>query len=102
MLKKRGKEFYQNFIEIAHVIFKELVHCIEKGLTPSSPEVQRMIKKHHVFADQIQDATQKVYKAMAELYQKHPQFRKQLDLFHPKLAEFMSERMMIFADRELH
>jgi len=71
-------------------------------LAPNSPEVQRIIKKHHAFTDQIQDATQEVYKAMADLYQKHPEFRKQLDPFHPKLAEFMSKGMIIFADKELN
>ncbi len=99
-VEKRGKAFYENATETAHGIFKELVHCIEKGLTPNSHEVQRIIKKHHAFIDQIQDATQEVYKAMAELYQKHPEFRKQLDPFHPKLAEFMSKGMIIFADKE--
>jgi len=101
-VEKRGKAFYENATETAHAIFRELVHCIEKGLAPSSPEVQRIIKKHHAFTDQIQDATQEVYKAMAELYQKHPEFRKQLDPFHSKLAEFMSKGMIIFADKELN
>lgn len=73
----------------------------EKGLKPENFEVQRIIKKHHAFTDQIQNATQEVYKAMAQLYREHPEFRKQLDPFHPKLAEFMSEEMIIFADREL-
>ena len=101
-VEKRGKAFYENATETAHAIFRELVHCIEKGLAPNSPEVQRIIKKHHAFTNQIQDATQEVYKAMAELYQKHPEFRKQLDPFHPKLAEFMSKGMIIFADKELN
>jgi hypothetical protein len=38
---------------------------------------------------------------MAQLYREHPEFRKQLDPFHPKLAEFMSEGMLVFADRSL-
>lgn len=101
-VEKRGKAFYENATKTAHGIFRELIYCIEKGLAPNSPEVQCIIKKHHAFTDQIQDATQEVYKAMAELYQKHPEFRKQLDPFHPKLAEFMSKGMIIFADKELN
>ncbi len=38
---------------------------------------------------------------MAQLYREHPEFRKQLDPFHSKLAEFMSEGMVIFAGKEL-
>ena len=78
--------------ETAHMPFSgNLSIVLKRDWLQNSPEVQRIIKKHHAFTDQIQDATQEVYKAMAELYQKHPEFRKQLDPFHPKLAEFMSK-----------
>ncbi len=50
-VEKRGKEFYENTTKMAHAIFRELVHCIEKGLDPASVEVQRIIKKHHAAAD---------------------------------------------------
>ncbi len=100
-VEKRGKVYYQNLEDKAHTILKELVHCMEKEVEPGSSEVQSIIQKHHAFTDQIQNATQEVYKAMAQLYLEHPEFRKQLDPFHPKLPEFMSEGMNIFADREL-
>lgn len=100
-VEKRGNAFYENATETAHAIFRELIHSIEKGLAPDSTEAQSIIQKHHTFTNQIQDASLEVYKAMAALYQKHPEFRKQLDPFHPKLAEFISKGMIIFADREL-
>ncbi len=100
-VEKRGKGYYQDLTIRAHVIFNELVQCLEKGLKPNSSEVQSIIQKHHTFTDQIQNANQEVYLAMAQLYLEHPEFRKQLDPFHPKLAEFMSEGMAIFANQEL-
>ena len=100
-VEKRGKAYYDNIIKTAHALFKELVHCIEKGLDPTANEVQKIIKKHHAFAEQTHSATKEVYKAMAELYAEHPEFRKQLDPFHPRLAIFMAEAMKVFADREL-
>jgi len=100
-VEKKGKAFYEKTIETAHAIFRELVHCIEKGLDPASAEVQRIIKKHHAATEQLQNATQKVYIAMAQLYQEHPEFRKQLDPFHPQLAEFMAQAMRVFADQNL-
>ena len=100
-VEKRGKEFYENITKTAHAIFKDLVHCIEKGLDPVSAEVQRIIKKHHSFTEQTHAATQEVYIAMAQLYQEHPEFRKQLDPFHPKLAEYMAQAMRKFADQNL-
>ncbi len=42
-VEKRGKAFYESATETAHAIFRELVHCIEKGLAPNSPEVQHIL-----------------------------------------------------------
>ena len=101
-VKKRGQAFYDNVNKTACALFKELAFCIEEKLTPASEKVQRLIKRHHALIEQFHDATQEVYKAMAQLYKEHPEMRKQLDPFHPKLAEFMSEGMIIFADKELN
>ncbi len=100
-VEKREKAFYEKTTKTAHAIFKELVNCIEKGLEPNSDAVQRIIKKHHIFIEQLQNATQEVYVAMAQLYQEHPEFRKQLDPFHPQLAEYMAQAMREFADQNL-
>lgn len=97
-VKKRGQDYYDKINKTAHALFKELVHCIEKGLDPSANEVQKIIKKHHTFIEQTHAASKKVYKAMAQLYVEHPEFRKQLDPFHPKLAQFMAKGMNIFAE----
>lgn len=100
-VKKRGQAFYDNVNKTACALFKALASCIEKGLAPASEEVQRLIKKHHAMMEQFNDATQKVYKAMAQLYAEHPEMRKQLDPFHPQLAEFMAKAMRVFADQKL-
>ncbi len=100
-VEKRGKAYYDNIINTAHALFRELVRCIEKGLDPAADEVQRIIQRHHTFTGQTHSATKEVYKAMSQLYAQHPEFRKQLDPFHPTLATFMAEAMGIFADRQL-
>lgn len=100
-VKKRGQQFYDNVNKAACELFKELTACIEQGLSPGSTEVQRLIKRHHKLIQQFHHATQEVYEAMAQLYKEHPEMRKQLDPFHSKLAEFMSEGMLIFAGKEL-
>jgi len=99
--EKREKAFYENITKEAHAIFKDLVNCIEKGLDPASDEVQRIIKKHHTFMEQVHTATQEVYKTYAKLYREHPEYRKQLDPFHSELATFMADAMKVFADKEL-
>lgn len=100
-VEKRGKTFYDNITKTAHALFKELVTCIQKGLDPATDEVQKIIKKHHTFAEETLGATKEVYIALAELYREHLEFRKQLDPFHPELATFMAQSMKIFAEKEL-
>lgn len=82
-------------------IYGKVADCLEKGLLPTSEPVQRLIKKHHTFTEQFNRATKKVYVAFAELYEKHPEFRKQLDPIHPELAYFLAKAMKAFAQREL-
>jgi len=100
-VERRGKVYYDNITKTAHALFDELVRCIEKGLDPAADEVQKIVKKHHAFMEQTHAVTKDVYEAMALLYAEHPDFRKQLDPFHPKLAEFMASAMKVFADRKL-
>jgi len=100
-VEKRGKAYYENIAKTAHALFEELVYCIKKGLDPADDEVQKIIKKHHAFMGKTHNATKEVYQAFAQLYSEHPEFRKQLDPFHPKLAKFMADAMRVFADRKL-
>ncbi len=97
MSKKEGKPSTTT----ALAIFNELVRCIERGLDPASDEVQKIITKHHALMQQTHTATKAVYMAYAQLYAEHPEFRKQLDPFHPELATFMADAMKVFAERKL-
>ncbi|HEY2810664.1 MAG TPA: MerR family transcriptional regulator [Rhabdochlamydiaceae bacterium] len=100
-VERRGRAFYENITQVMHGLFRELVQCIEKSLEPDADAVQKIIEKHHCFAERALSATKKVYKALAQLYVEQPEFRKQLNSFHEELAAFMAEAMRIFADRRL-
>ena len=100
-VKTRGKAYYDNINEAACQLFKELTSCIEKELDPTAKDVQKIIQRHHALIEKFHNATQEVYKAMAQLYAEHPEIRKQLDPFHPNLATFMAEAMRVFTDQKL-
>ncbi len=100
-VKQRGQAFYDDVNKAACELFKALASCIEQELAPSSGKAQGLIKRHHVFIEQFHNATRDVYKAMAQLYKEHPEIRKQLDPFHPELADFMAKGMIFFAEKEL-
>lgn len=96
-----GAAYYNRAVETAHGIFEELARCIKERREPASETVQKVIKKHHEFTEKAHFASQKEYKALAKLYAEHPDFRKQLEPFHPDLAGFMSHAMILFADKKL-
>jgi len=99
--KERDKEFYERVNKTAGAILSKITSCLEKGLDPASDEVQMHIRRHHTFSEEFHIATKEVYNALAELYVDHPGYRKQLDPFHPRLAEFLAKSMKLFAEREL-
>ena len=91
----------QEIAKTGNEIFGKVADGMKNGLSPNSAEIQDLIKKHHAFIEQFNRATKEVYQALAELYEDHSDFRKQLDPIHPKLAPFLAKAMRAFAKREL-
>jgi len=98
---KQDKALQEKTTKAGLEILNQLVDCMEKGDSPSTEEVQLLIKKHYTFAEQFHNLSKEVYKALAELYTEHPAFRKQLDSVHVDLPKFMSKAMIWFADHNL-
>lgn len=82
-------------------IHAELVAAIKNHLSPSSPEVQKIIKKHYQMTTLFWTPTRESYIALSELYASHPDFVKFYNDIHPKLLTFIMEAMKIFAEKEL-
>src|SRR5690606_18098568 len=59
-VKRRGKANYDNINEAACQLFKELTTCIEKGLEPTTNEVQKIIQKHYALIEKFHNATKEV------------------------------------------
>ncbi len=99
--KSRSKEFYEELEKRGNKIFNDIVICMDNGLKPDADKVQSLIKEHHSYGQELHTLTKKVYKALAELFEKHPTYKKQVELFDLKLPSFMAKAMNIFADKEL-
>ncbi len=91
----------EQIAKTSNEIYGKIADCMEKGLLPTSNQVQRLIKKHHTLTEQFNHAIKKVYMALSELYEEHPGFRKQLDPIHRELAPFLAKAMKAFAEKEL-
>ena len=91
------KEMYQELVDRGNSIFLSLKEKMEEGAVPSDKGVQKIIKTHYEYTKEFHHVTPEVYRALAQMHQSHPEFRKQLDHHHPKLAEYLAEAMKIYA-----
>jgi DNA-binding transcriptional MerR regulator len=87
--------------EDGDAIHKELVIAINNHLTPDSPDVQKIIKKHYEFTKQFWTPTRESYIGLSQLYDSHSDFRQFYNNIHPELLGFLMEAMKIFAEHEL-
>jgi len=82
-------------------IHADLVEAINNHLDPSSPEVQKIIKKHYQMTTLFWTPTREGYLGLSQFYCSHPDFVKFYDDIHPKLLKFLMKAMKIFAEKEL-
>ncbi len=82
-------------------VYADLVSAINNQLSPSSPEVQKLIKKHYQMTTNFWTPTKQSYIGLSQLYGSHPDFIKFYDDLHPKLLKYLAEAMKVFAEREL-
>ncbi|MGX1831342.1 MerR family transcriptional regulator [Paenibacillus taichungensis] len=82
-------------------IHLDLQGAIENGLEPSSSEVQQIIGRHLEWIKDYYTPTAEIYRDLGNLYVEHKNFRQMYDGYHPKLAEFLRDGMMIKAEQDL-
>ncbi|UPK44588.1 MerR family transcriptional regulator [Paenibacillus pabuli] len=82
-------------------IHLDLQGAIENGLTPDSSEVQQIIGRHLEWIKGYYTPTAEIYRDLGNLYVEHKNFRQMYDGYHPKLAEFLRDGMMIKAEQDL-
>lgn len=99
--EKHDEAFHENINKKMSELYIKISKFIDEGLDPSTKEVQLLVKEHYSFTQEFHVAEKKVYIALSQLYKEHPEFKKQLDFFHPKLAKFLAEAMVIFAEKNL-
>lgn len=90
---EQSKQEYDQFC-------KELVKLMEKGLKPSSKEVQGLMPKHLKWLKKFWTPTQEAYTGLGQLYTE-PDFQKFYEPYHPNLAQFLADSMKAFSEEAL-
>ena len=89
-----------SYIQEGEKIMAALIAALEKKLTPSSPEVQSLMRMHYIWLERSWTPTKESYIGLTDLYQT-PEFRVFFDTRHAELLVFIVASMKIFAEREL-
>ena len=88
------------YIQEGEQIMGVLVTALENKLSPSSREVQDLMRRHYTWLELSWTPTKESYIGLTDLYQT-PEFRVFFDSRNPELLAFMVQSMKIFAERQL-
>ncbi|MFK7824508.1 MAG: MerR family transcriptional regulator [Oligoflexales bacterium] len=91
-----SKEEWEKFGAKADRIFSALSSLEQAGESPQSEAVQKLIADHYAYGSTLHQMDKKVYRALADLIQSRPAFRKQVEAYGKDLPEFLSEAMLIW------
>lgn len=80
-----------------------LVNAIDTFLYPSDTKVQDLIQKHYNWVKKCwpYNPTKEKYIQLGEMYIENADFKSFFDNYHPRLAQFLSDSMKVFAERKL-
>ena len=100
-VKQWGKSDWDKYKNAHEKIGNAFANAIEKNIDPGSDEVQRLAKQHFDIVKNFWVPDKERYIGLGIMYVEHPEFQKFYERFHPKLPEYLSKAMKIFAEREL-
>ncbi|MBU5355894.1 TipAS antibiotic-recognition domain-containing protein [Paenibacillus barcinonensis] len=100
-MELKSKEDFLNSQAQIDQIHLDLKQAMELDLAPGSPEVQQIIGRHLEWIKGYYTPTPEIYRDLADLYVEHQDFRSMYDGYHPRLAEYLREGMIIKAAQDL-
>lgn len=88
------------FIQEGEAIMNALIESVENKCSPSSDEVQEIMRQHYTWLKRSWTPTKEKYLGLIDLYET-PHFRTFFDQRHPELLAFIQKAMRDFADKNL-
>lgn len=95
---KWQKKDWESMKNDCDAINADLLDAIRKGLSPSSKEVQAIVKRHCEWVTRCWTPTKKSYADLGDLYLEHEGFRDFYRKIHPEMGEFLAAAMKVFAE----
>jgi MerR family transcriptional regulator, thiopeptide resistance regulator len=99
--KNWQKEEYLQVKKDYDEIHQAMTEALKKGMACDDQDVQKIIRRHYGIIDRFWTPNRQAYIGLGQMYCEHADFRQLYDSFHPALAEYMSQAMKAFAEKEL-
>jgi DNA-binding transcriptional MerR regulator len=99
--KNWKKEDFEKLQQDYDELHRAFVAAIVRGASPSEADVQELVKRHFAVVDRFWTPNRQSYIGLGETYCSYPDFRKLYDGYHPKLAEYLTAAMKVFAEAKL-
>ena len=96
---KLSKKQWQEIKEEGEAINREMAELMD--LSPESPEVQKLIKRHHTWIENFWTPNAESYKGLGRGYTENPEFREFYDKYKAGLADFFCDAMAYYSDTQL-
>lgn len=87
----------QQIAEEGTAVYVDLVELIGEA-EPASPEVQAVIARWHEHMKYFVEPNPGYLRGLGDLYNDHPDFRRNFEELHPGLPEFMREAINVYVD----
>ena len=98
-IEKLSKKKWKRVKKEGGAIALEMSELID--IPPESPEVQKLVKRHHAWIENFWTPDAESYKGLAIGYVENPEFRAFYDKYKTGLAEFLCAAMEYYADTEM-
>lgn len=82
-------------------LYSEFTECLKEGLPADSAKVQNLVARHYQVVLQFWTPNRGSYISLGQIYCEHPDYRKLYDVYHPRLAEYLSDAIRVFAESKL-
>jgi hypothetical protein len=82
------------------ILYTQLAQLIE-NTKPDSETVQRLMAAHYEIACRFYKPSASAYKGMVLFYNENPDMNKFHNSYHPKMVDFLTEAVFIYAGNKL-
>ncbi len=88
----------QAIMDEGNAIYEDIAKAIDVGLPPNSPEVQDVMVRWHEHTFYFYEPTLEILRGLGELYNDHPDFKKNFGKVHAQLAEYLRDAIVQYVD----